>query len=244
MKKHYVISALVLSGCLSSVVKADEAVPVPPAETVVTVAVDAPIEEVVTTENIVNESGSSAEVVPTPDEKPIEESGTTIETDKPIESTEEVPVDPNTPPAIETTVGEKPTEETVTAPVVKDEATIKAEENTGASSTGEAKPITTPVIDEPIVTNKGDVILSTQDGAVLVQTEAGPVLKEAVEIGAVKQSDGTVAVKTNTGELKVLPRTGEELNIILFFLGVFALAGAAVVFWRDNLVSFLKRIKK
>lgn len=115
----------------------------------------------------------------------------------------------------------------------------EAEQETGVSTTGQAKPVTIPVIEAPIVTNKGVEIVGTQDGQVLVKTETGAVeTKSAASVGAVKQSDGTVAVKDKSGKLQVLPSTGDNGTAIFSVIGLMSLIVALLLKYKVAVKKF------
>lgn len=144
-------------------------------------------------------------------------------------------------------VSEKPKEENTEEngkPEVS-EAVKVAEDNTGASSTGEAKSITMPEVTVPLVTNTGYKVVATKDSQVIVETPQGTVeVKPAEAIGAVRQKDGTVAIKTKEGKLEVLPKTGDE-ETYQVILGVFLFAAGAFLYLKkDRLKNWLKGFKK
>lgn len=129
-------------------------------------------------------------------------------------------------------------------PVVTEELK-EAEKNTGASSTGAAKPVTRPEFITPVVTDKGHTIVGTQGGDVIIQTPEGSTeVKKAENIGAVRQSDGTVAVKTQSGKLEVLPATGEGDTIYMVVMGFFFALRALLFHRKEQLKNWLKSFKK
>lgn len=246
--KHYLAGILLSSTLLSTVfVRAEEVstVPTTPIEEVVA-PIEVPIVPMEPTAPIDVTDTSTVPIVEEPS-APIEESEKTEEEVKPIElPTTEVdttPIQPTTP------IDEKPLppkEEPKKEPVVPTptEEVKQAEENTGVSSIGEAKPINTPTIDTPIVTNTGYTVLSTEESQVIIQTPTGIAKKRPEEIGAVKQSDGTVALRTGTGELKVLPATGSVESVLLFFFGLCLGVGTVFYFLKDEIVRLYHRLKK
>ncbi len=250
--KHYLAGILLSSTLLSTgFVQAEE----------ISTDTTTPIEEVlapievplVPMEPTVPIDGTDISTVPILEEPtaPIEELEKKEEELAPIELSttwgDTTPTQPTTP------IEEKPLppkgeqkEEPKKEPVVPTptEEVRQAEENTGVSSTGEAKPINTPTIDIPIVTNTGYTVVSTEESHVIIQTPTGVAKKRPEEIGAVKQSDGTVALKTDTGELKVLPATGSVESILLFFLGLCLGLGTLFYFFKDEVIRLYERLKK
>lgn len=250
--KHYLAGILLSSTLLSTgFVQAEEVstVPTTPIEEVVA-PIEVPIVPMEPTAPIDVTDTSTVPIVEEPS-APIEEPGKTEEEVKPIEppttGVDTTPIQPTTP--IEEKPlppKEEPKEEPKKEPVVPTptEEVKQAEENTGVSSTGEAKPINTPTIDTPILTNTGYTVVSTEESQVIVQTPTGIAKKRPEEIGAVRQSDGTVAIKTDTGELKVLPATGSVENVLLFFLGIGLGFGTVVYFFKDKIIGLYNRLKK
>lgn len=129
-------------------------------------------------------------------------------------------------------------------PIVTEEVK-EAEKNTGASSTGQAKPITQPELVAPVETNTGHVIVGTQNGDVVVQTAQGTTeIKKAESVGAVKQKDGTVAIKTKEGKLEVLPKTGDTKGLISLVIGILVFLGAGLYHQKDKVKQWVKSLKK
>ncbi|WP_449456560.1 LPXTG cell wall anchor domain-containing protein [Streptococcus suis] len=250
--KHYLAGILLSSTLLSTgfvqaeEISTDTTTPIEEG----TVPIEVPIIPAEPTEPIEGTDSSDVPIVEEPT-APIEEPGKTEEEVKPIEP-------PTTDVDTTLTQPTKPIEEKPAPPKeeIKEEPKEKsavptpteevrqAEENTGVSSTGEAKPINTPTIDIPIVTNTGYTVVSTEESHVIIQTPTGVAKKRPEEIGAVKQSDGTVALKTDTGELKVLPATGSVESILLFFLGLCLGLGTLFYFFKDEVIRLYERLKK
>ena len=101
-----------------------------------------------------------------------------------------------------------------------------------------SKPVTKPVLDQPIISVTGDQIIGTQDGKVLVQTGSGTQLKDAEEVGGKVQEDGTVSVKKSDGNLEVLPHTGDSKTIVTI-AGVILLFLAFWIGFKDNIKKYL-----
>ncbi|MFD3086070.1 LPXTG cell wall anchor domain-containing protein [Streptococcus agalactiae] len=105
------------------------------------------------------------------------------------------------------------------------------------------KPVTKPIIDDPITTATGARIVGTQDGKVLVQTETGTQVKEAKEVGGEVQKDGTVAIKKADGKVEVLPHTGDSKKVFTA-LGIILILGAFWVGFKENIKKFLTMFSK
>ena len=101
-----------------------------------------------------------------------------------------------------------------------------------------SKPVTKPVLEQPIISVTGDQIIGTQDGKVLVQTGSGTQLKDAEEVGGKVQEDGTVSVKKSDGNLEVLPHTGDSKTIVTI-AGVILLFLAFWIGFKDNIKKYL-----
>ncbi|HEN0669360.1 TPA: LPXTG cell wall anchor domain-containing protein [Streptococcus agalactiae] len=105
------------------------------------------------------------------------------------------------------------------------------------------KPVTKPIIDDPITTATGARIVGTQDGKVLVQTETGTQVKEAKEVGGEVQKDGTVAIKKADGKVEVLPHTGDSKKVFTA-LGIILILVAFWVGFKENIKKFLTMFSK
>lgn len=133
-----------------------------------------------------------------------------VDPEKPIEP--EVPVDPvepETPPT-----PEKPTEPTPTEPNVPE------------------APVTTPSVEQPILTDSGREIVGVENSVPIVKEANGSYTPLAATDYTI-QADGTVQVKTKEG-LKVLPKTGEAHQQGLSMLGVLVASLPVFVFFKKR----------
>lgn len=240
MKKSVVLSFVTLSSLvLTSLVQADELVPVNPESSLVTTPtetssskVDVPL--------VVDSSqpvGMVAEVAPVETvpvvvdvTSPVPESGSetssvvdTVSSSEP--SAPQVTSSLDTPLLSETNTNPSGGEDLSSKEEMKTEVKTENQMASNAEQVGAVSQVTGQVIQvvtpqAPVMTDTGQVVVGTQDSQLVVETSSGERQVVAPEqIGAKSNTDGTISVKTSKGQMVTLPKTGEVSSSVLSFVG-------------------------